>query len=210
MNPFYDKVAAKATIEKYADYMSTNQLALKKDCCTGPADKVQVDSITVKQTGFPLAHKAVQKDATLKRREIHFTVVGMLSDKEIPPVKRGSITTKNMYYARQQAVIVGLDTPTFNKAIEKITEVACLVELAFESDEVVPWALSETNSDEDGIPLEAFCRYYTIARDAPPYVERVDFNPKTDPTGTLSTILGKGVYHCQDNEVDYLNISGDK
>ncbi|KAJ7244814.1 hypothetical protein C8J57DRAFT_1524609 [Mycena rebaudengoi] len=38
----------------------------------------------------------------------------------------------------------------------------------------------------------------------------VDFTKQVDPAGVLSRMLSKGVYHCIDNEVLYLNLEGDK
>ncbi|KAJ7246726.1 hypothetical protein C8J57DRAFT_1241364 [Mycena rebaudengoi] len=75
-----------------------------------------IDNITAKELGFLKAQKATMKDCAGDPREIAFTVVGMLLDMDIPPVKRGRLNTRNIPFFRQHATIVGLGTEKFEKA----------------------------------------------------------------------------------------------
>ncbi|KAJ7258580.1 hypothetical protein C8J57DRAFT_1644522 [Mycena rebaudengoi] len=189
MNTFYDKAAAKKSIERLAEHMG------------------KMDSVCVKETGFPECHKAVMKEDPKNQREVTFTVLGMLQDMELPPLKRSKISPSNVGYARQQVSIVGLGADSFNKAMEKIMKVAFKVELAFDDSDVTAW-MPQPEIDDIGAPLQASCRYFTTAKDAPAN-QVMDFSKHVDPSGVLSRMLTKGIFHCVDNEVSYLNLEGD-
>jgi hypothetical protein len=57
--------------------------------------------------------------------------------------------------------------------------------------------------------LDASCRYLTIGKDVL-QDEIIDFHANVNPSGVLSLMLGKGVFHCIDNDVEYMNLEGDK
>ncbi|KAJ7280961.1 hypothetical protein C8J57DRAFT_1464295 [Mycena rebaudengoi] len=186
MDTFYDKSAAKKSIEHLAEYMAQHQLTLKEDYCVGPAHLIETDNVCVKETGFPSSDKAVMKEDVMDQREITLTVVGVLQEMNLPAMKKAN----NVAYARQQATIVGLGAESFDKAVEQIAKIAYEVELAFEDS-------------------DATCRYFTTGKE-PPMNQVVDFTKHVDPAGVLSRMLSKGVYHCIDNEVLYLDLEGDK
>ncbi|KAJ7227654.1 hypothetical protein C8J57DRAFT_1534919 [Mycena rebaudengoi] len=183
MNSFYDINAAKKSIDRLAAYMAIEQLALKKDYCIGPAHMVDINNVTAKEVGFPKFHKAVMKDHTGDAREITFTVVGMLLDMELPPVKRGKLNTRNIPFFRQHATIAGLGTDKFVQAIQKVMQVAVEVELAFDDDHVLPWSPSAGT------------------------VELGDIFQTS--SNVLSNTLAKGISHCRDNEVKYMDLDSE-
>ncbi|KAJ7252012.1 hypothetical protein C8J57DRAFT_1520336 [Mycena rebaudengoi] len=131
------------------------------------------------EIGFPKAHKAVIKDEAGTARELTSTVVGMLQDMDLPPVRRGRVTSRNIPFVRQQASIVGLGTDQFTKALENILQVAIEVELAFDSNDVTSWTPAPI-SDELGDSIQASARYFTLAKDAPAK-QVVEFNSHVDP-----------------------------
>ncbi|KAJ7251670.1 hypothetical protein C8J57DRAFT_1238498 [Mycena rebaudengoi] len=187
MNSFYDQTAA----------------TLKKDYCVGPAHMVDIDNITAKELGFLKAQKATMKDCAGDPREITFTVVGMLLDMDIPPNR---LNTRNIPFFLQHATIVGLGTEKFEKAMDKIAQVAVEVELAFEDNNVEPWTPSG-GADELGDTLQTSCRFFTLSKEAPT-VQIVVFDKHVDPAGVLTNTLAKGIFHCVDNEVSYMNMEG--
>ncbi|KAJ7207753.1 hypothetical protein C8J57DRAFT_1258042 [Mycena rebaudengoi] len=160
MNSFYDINAAKKSIDRLAAYMATEQLALKKDYCIGPAH--MINNVTAKEVGFPKFHKAVMKDHTGDAREITFTVVGMLLDMELLPVKRGKLNTRNIPFFRQHATIAGLGTEKFAQAMQKVMQVGVEVELAFNDDHILPWSPS-AGTAELGDIFQTSCRFFTMA-----------------------------------------------
>ncbi|KAJ7232388.1 hypothetical protein C8J57DRAFT_1533111 [Mycena rebaudengoi] len=194
------------TIKRLAEYIATEQQALKKDYCVGPAHMVDIDNITAKELGFPKAQKATMKDCAGDPREITFTVIGMLLDMDIPPVKRGRLNTRNIPFFRQHATIVGLGTEKFEKAMDKIAQVAVEVELAFEDNNVEPWTPSG-GADELGDTLQTSCRLFTLSKEAPTS-QIVAFDKHVDPAGVLTNTLAKGRFYCVDNEVSYMNMEG--
>jgi 2-hydroxychromene-2-carboxylate isomerase len=121
--------------------------------------------------------------------------------------KRNRISASNVAYARQQATIVGLGAESFDKAVEQIAKIAYEVELAFEDSDVLAWTAQDAGVD--GTHLQATCRYFTTGKE-PPTNQVVDFTKHVVPAGVLSRMLSKGVYHCIDNEVLYLDLEGDK
>ncbi|KAJ7247550.1 hypothetical protein C8J57DRAFT_1240875 [Mycena rebaudengoi] len=165
MNPYYNIEATKKSIERLADYMEKEQFNLKKVFCVGPASRVEIGKVSTEEIGFPKAHRAVIKDEAGTARELTLTVVGMLQDMDLPPVKRGRcrVTSRNIPFVRQQASIVGLGTDQFTKALENILQVAIEVELAFDSDDVTSWTPAPI-SDELGDSIQASARYFTLAK----------------------------------------------
>ncbi|KAJ7247244.1 hypothetical protein C8J57DRAFT_1674002 [Mycena rebaudengoi] len=208
MNPYYNIEAAKKSIETLADYMEKEQFNLKKVFCVGPASRVDIGKVSTEEIGFPKAHKAVIKDEAGTARELTFTVVGMLQDMDLPPVRHGRVTSRNIPFVRRQASIVGLGTDQFTKALENILPVAIEVELAFDSNDVTSWTPAPI-SDELGDSIQASARYFTLAKDAPEK-QVVEFNSHLDPSGVLGGMLSKGIFHCADNDVKYMNLDGGK
>ncbi|KAJ7244109.1 hypothetical protein C8J57DRAFT_1525380 [Mycena rebaudengoi] len=135
------------------------------------------------------------------------TVEGVLQEMNLPPMKKAKISASNVAYARQQATIVGLGAESFDKAVEQIAKIAYEVELAFEDSDVLAWTAQDAGVD--GTHLQATCRYFTTGKE-PPMNQVVDFTKHVVPAGVLSRMLSKGVYHCIDNEVLYLDLGGDK
>ncbi|KAJ7280695.1 hypothetical protein C8J57DRAFT_1563682 [Mycena rebaudengoi] len=107
-----------------------------------------------------------------------------------------------------QASIVGLGTDQFTKALENILQVAIEVELAFDSNDVTSWTPAPI-SDELGDSIQASARYFTLAKDAPAK-QVVEFNSHVDPSGVLGGMLSKGIFHCADNDVKYMNLDAGK
>ncbi|KAJ7257619.1 hypothetical protein C8J57DRAFT_1516521 [Mycena rebaudengoi] len=189
MNPYYNIEAAKKSIERLADYMEKEQFNLKKVFCVGPASRVEIAKVSTEEIGFPKAHKGVIKDEAGTARELTLTVVGMLQDMDLPPVRRGRVTSRNIPFVRQQASIVGLGTDQFTKALENILQVAIEVELAFDSNDVTSWTPAPI-SDELGDSIQASARYFTLAKDAPAK-QVVEFNSHVDPSGYMNLDGGK-------------------
>ncbi|KAJ7261559.1 hypothetical protein C8J57DRAFT_1634617 [Mycena rebaudengoi] len=209
MNANYDLEAAKAGIQLWAEYMATHQEHLKNAGNIGPAHQMQIAHIAAKRAGFPVCHKAVYKSEGSSGQEIELTVVGLLVDKELPPVKKNKLTRNNLLFARQQVSLVGLNTVAFDEAIKRLMLVAYEIEREFDSGDIVPFAPSPAKDEQYGMPIDAACRYYTLAREAPAE-QIVDFNPKTDTSRALTAMLGQGVFHCVDNDVAYMDLVNDR
>ncbi|KAJ7268332.1 hypothetical protein C8J57DRAFT_1228046 [Mycena rebaudengoi] len=135
------------------------------------------------------------------------TMEGVLQEMNLPPMKKAKISASNVAYARQQATIVGLGAESFDKAVEQIAKIAYEVELAFEDSDVLAWTAQDASVD--GTHLQATCCYFTTGKE-PPTNQVVDFTKHVVPAGVLSRMLSKGMYHCIDNEVLYLDLEGDK
>ncbi|KAJ7240691.1 hypothetical protein C8J57DRAFT_1527361 [Mycena rebaudengoi] len=92
--------------------------------------------------------------------------------------------------------------------MQKVMQVAVEVQLAFDDDYVLPWSPS-AGSAELGDIFQTSCRFFTMTKDAP--LDQInDFNKHVDPANVLSNTLAKGIYHCHDNEVQYMDLEGDR
>jgi hypothetical protein len=114
-----------------------------------------------------------------------------------------------MFYARQQVSVVGLNTPAFDEARNRLMLVAFEVERAFEAGDVAPFTPAQLKDERMGVPIDTACRYYTFAKEVP--LDQVaEFGSKVDRSKVLKSMLGQGVHHCVDNQVAYLNLANDK
>ncbi|KAJ7245796.1 hypothetical protein C8J57DRAFT_1524081 [Mycena rebaudengoi] len=66
MDTFYDKSAAKKSIERLAEYMAHHQLTLKEDYCIGPAHLIEDTKIAQR-----IAEAKAKKNKPNRRRQGH-------------------------------------------------------------------------------------------------------------------------------------------
>ncbi|KAJ7603714.1 hypothetical protein B0H17DRAFT_1154649 [Mycena rosella] len=136
------------------------------------------------------------------RPEAIVTVVGVLKSFDLPPVKKNSITSARVPYARAYPEIVGYDSKHFVAAMENIKDLAYSLASKFPSDTIEHWVLVP-GTTEFGPAIGGSCRYFTLGADIAPETKIEKY---VDPSGTLSDHLGNKVAHCIDNDVAYLCI----
>ena len=104
-------------------------------------------------------------------------------------------------YLRQGITISGLNTASFDRAIDAAQEIFGFFGRVFSHGVRSSWNLMEL----EGPSLEMSNQYFTPVRDGPT-LESVPFQDSIDPHGVLakiSTIVGAHVVHTEDNEVEY-------
>ncbi|KAJ7138322.1 hypothetical protein C8R44DRAFT_868628 [Mycena epipterygia] len=162
----------------------------------GNVVKIMVPSTGPRTSRFP-------QFACLCLREGVFTLVEVLKESELPPVKARSMSKNRVQYAWQHATIVGYNDENFRHGISNIQDVAYTLATVFAVD-VTPW-VPEDVSASYGVSLVGNCRYFTVGRKIPEN-SKVPFNADVDPAGTLKSYLSNSVAHCLDKSVAYLKL----
>ncbi|KAJ7244516.1 hypothetical protein C8J57DRAFT_1005453, partial [Mycena rebaudengoi] len=79
-------------------------------------------------------------------------------------------------------------------------------ELAFKDNDIESWTPSG-GADELGDTLQTSGRFFILSKEALTS-QIVAFDKHVDPARVLTNTLAKGIFHCVDNEVSYMNMEG--
>ncbi|KAF8240169.1 hypothetical protein L208DRAFT_1234889, partial [Tricholoma matsutake] len=135
-------------------------------------------------------------------REAIFTVQGVLTDFQLPPMEKiPNMHSSKYHFLRQSVTVSELDTPFFNNAVSAVNKIYGMFNHAFTQGALGPWNLTET----DGPSIEASNQYFTPSRPGL-HLESVPFQENVDPSGVLAKMLalsGARCVHTNDNEVEY-------
>jgi hypothetical protein len=108
-------------------------------------------------------------------------------------------------YLRQEVTLVGLGTPTFEKAIDVIGDIFGIFDRNIGNGTLLPFELTRKGLSI----LHTSNRLLTPRKDAP-NMRGTPFANGVDPRGILTAIVGEGEYvHGEDNEVRYFILHGD-
>ncbi|KAF8134064.1 hypothetical protein K438DRAFT_1787361 [Mycena galopus ATCC 62051] len=174
MDEYYPREDAATAIEIWNAKLGSSDAPFTQLGLTFPASVVNVmlqpANITIATLEGGMGAKAMFPNNS----EAVFTLVGVLTEKQLPPVKRSDINPSELQYARQHASIAGLSSAHFTQAISNLEEISFEMHRAFAEGHHVP-ASAKTTFDE-----------------------------RTDPHGILGAYLSDKVSHCFDNDVAYL------
>ncbi|KAJ7508022.1 hypothetical protein B0H11DRAFT_1902335 [Mycena galericulata] len=204
MDELYDHNAAASLVESWGSKLASLEAPVNPD--TIAAAKAKVNEITLKEMG-PIT-KAMTPGADNHRQEAILTVVGVLNECELPPVKKHEISEHRLKYARQYAKIIGYDSDTFAKALLNIQDITYKFVTTAPAGQMEPW-MPDMVSNDFGKSLVSNCRYFTIGRNIPE-AERIPFAQYVDPAGVLGRFIREDVSHCLDNDVAYLELKNDR
>ncbi|KAJ7503916.1 hypothetical protein B0H11DRAFT_1905803 [Mycena galericulata] len=139
------------------------------------------------------------------REEAVFTVVGVLKEYDLPPVKRSEISEHRVKYARQHVTI---DSRLQQQAILNSDQLHSGPNIPDRRAE--SW-LPNAISDDYGSSISSIsnCRYFTVRRNIPDE-NRIPFAKYVDPAGVLNRFIKEHVAHCMDNDISYLELKDDK
>ncbi|KAJ7035114.1 hypothetical protein C8F04DRAFT_1259181 [Mycena alexandri] len=183
----YDTKEAGICIAKWVEAMKTE--GKSGDEYTIAAVDVDLDKISVSHTGVPPAWKAVLKGSQ-GRQEAIFTMIGAIINKDLPPANSANISRHRLNMATQR----------------KLFDVSDKVNRQFAEDSVALWAV---NKGEHGLMVESGCRYFTMGHSIPEDA-KVAFSDKVDPENVLGKFLSNSISHCEDNDVEYLELKNSK
>ncbi|KAF8187241.1 hypothetical protein K438DRAFT_1972875 [Mycena galopus ATCC 62051] len=176
MDEYYPREEA-AAIEIWNAKLGGSDAPFTQLGLTFPASVVNPANITISTLEGGMGAKAMFPNNT----EAVFTLVGVLTEKELPPVKHSDINPSKLQYARQHASIAGLSTAHFTQAISNLEEISFEMHRAFAEGELEPGG--------HHVPASA----------------KTTFDERTDPHGILGAYLSDKVSHCFDNDVAYVN-----
>ncbi|KAF8183530.1 hypothetical protein K438DRAFT_1975005 [Mycena galopus ATCC 62051] len=203
MDDFYPREQAAVAIEEWNARLGSSDAPFIKLGLTFPASYVNPANITISKLQGSLGAKAMFPNKT----EAVFTLVGVLTEKELPPVKRSEMSHSRVHYARQHATIAGLSSALFLQAVKNLEDISFEMYRVFAEGEMQSWH-SDSDSEELGGLISSNCRYYTTGKHVPAS-SKTTFDDRTDPHGILSGYLSDKVSHCFDNDVAYLALANE-
>ncbi|KAJ7483126.1 hypothetical protein B0H11DRAFT_1914865 [Mycena galericulata] len=202
----HDGRVRKALVESWAAKLSSAESPLLPD--TVPVLNMKSHKITLKEIMGGSVTKLMLPGSDNHREEAVFTVVGVLKEYDLPPVKRSEISEHRVKYARQHVTIVGYSSERFSTAISYIQDLTYQIVTSFPEGRAESW-LPNAISDDYGSSISSNCRYFTVGRNIPDE-NRIPFAKYVDPAGVLNRFIKEHVAHCMDNDVSYLELKDDK
>ncbi|KAF8134066.1 hypothetical protein K438DRAFT_1997893 [Mycena galopus ATCC 62051] len=187
-----------AAIEEWNARLGSSDTPFIQLGLTFPASFVNPANITISRLQGSLGAKAMFPNKT----EAVFTLVGVVTQREVPPVKRTEMSHSRVHYARQHATIAGVSSALFLQAIQNLEDISFEMHCVFAEAEMQPWH-PDADPEELGGLVSSNCRYYTTGKHVSE-TTKTTFDERTDPHGILSGYLSDTVSHCFDNDIAYL------
>jgi hypothetical protein len=100
-------------------------------------------------------------------------------------------------HLHQSIQLTGLETDTFERAIESIVLIHTFFSWEFKEGLLKTWQPSVFGGSH---ALDASNRYFTL-RCQNPHVVNIPFNEHVDPDRILSELTGSDLVHCKENRV---------
>ncbi|KAJ7026400.1 hypothetical protein C8F04DRAFT_1190598 [Mycena alexandri] len=183
----------------------TKEAAMKTEGKSGDEYTITAVDVDVRPDGVPPAWKAVLKGSQ-GRQEAIFTMIGAIINKDLPPANSANISRHRLNMATQRVTLVGFGSAAFEQGIQKLFDVSDKVNRQFAEDSVALWAV---NKGEHGLMVESGCRYFTMGHSIPEDA-KVAFSNKVDLENVLGKFLSNSISHCEDNDVEYLELKNSK
>ncbi|KAJ7785425.1 hypothetical protein B0H14DRAFT_3506931 [Mycena olivaceomarginata] len=190
MDEFYPNELA-AGVEEWSIALSQKDSPFTSHNLSFPAAALDASKITIKKIDGGRTAKAMFPGTGQHRQEAELTVVGVLKDMDLPPVK------KTRY-----------NTDSFQQSLDALKHVAYEMFSSFESGTIEPW-IPDPKSETYGSSLTSNCRYFTLGKSVPQEL-KTPFDRHTDPHNVLSSFLTESVTHCFDNDVAYMDLKENK
>ncbi|KAF8230255.1 hypothetical protein L208DRAFT_1282863, partial [Tricholoma matsutake] len=160
----------------------------------------------VKHFEAPSTLQLVHSDGTDKAaEETVFSIQGLLSGKNLPPIIEKIRLTSQGHHLRQGVSLLSCGTHTFEQVLDVAQEIYSLFNHNVEEVSLESWTLTTTPSIMQGNTLEASNRYLAAKRDAPTMAS-VPILASVDPRGILDKLTKEGFIYGEENEVRYYNI----
>ncbi|KAF8811793.1 hypothetical protein BYT27DRAFT_7017840, partial [Phlegmacium glaucopus] len=159
----------------------------------------------VKRFNAPNTLRLVHTNANGRAtEEAVFTIQGVLSGKNLPPVTEKIRSTSQACYLRQGVTLIGSGTPTFEEAINAAQEIYGIFDRNVQDTSLKSWSLSSSPITQ-GRALDASNRYLTSKRDAPAMVS-IPIPATIDPRGILKKLTKEGFLYSEENKVQYYQV----
>ncbi|KAF8871877.1 hypothetical protein BD779DRAFT_1449286, partial [Infundibulicybe gibba] len=132
--------------------------------------------------------------------ELVFTIAGILSEVDLPPVEeKPSVMPRKYRFLRQGVVITGLGSPTFEAAVDLTRDIYEVFQREFPEGKLEEWDIPRFQGNA-ALPFSN--RYLTPTRDAPNMVH-IPFDASIDPHGYLESMVKHGYVRGEENVVEY-------
>ncbi|KIL65175.1 hypothetical protein M378DRAFT_77339, partial [Amanita muscaria Koide BX008] len=139
--------------------------------------------------------------------EMVFEIQAIIEKKMLPPVPNNKRARHPGPFMRQGVMLVGLDTPTFNNALDAIDEIYGIFGRTLPEGTLEP---GDSITRAENCILHASNRLLTPKRDAL-NTKVLELPNGVDPHGVLRATIDEGEYlYCDDNEVKYFECKTDK
>ncbi|KAF7294678.1 hypothetical protein MIND_01004800 [Mycena indigotica] len=180
---------------------------LPKDTQIGtPGTQCEIKNIFIRDVADGALFKAMARTAKGGAEEAIFTVVGVITDKSLPPVSWDNAKHAASGTLTQSVTIAGYDTDAFTKAIGLARKVQELFHDKVDDAPIVSFT-GLANSEEYGLTLTADTRYFTRSTKNIPEDARVRPEHHVDPRGILAERESDKLAICADNIVAYLQLN---
>ncbi|KAF8881012.1 hypothetical protein BD779DRAFT_1445810, partial [Infundibulicybe gibba] len=132
--------------------------------------------------------------------EMVFTVAGIISEIDFPPMERkNGVAVKQYKFFRQSLTLAGLGSATFDAAVEATSGMFATFQRQFAEGTLDVWKTPHYKMHSS---LAISNRYLTPKRDAP-NMEHIPFDPEVDAHGQLELVVKDGYVHGEENIVEY-------
>ncbi|KAF8809428.1 hypothetical protein BYT27DRAFT_7094373, partial [Phlegmacium glaucopus] len=136
--------------------------------------------------------------------EVVFTIQGVLSGKNLPPVTEKIRSTSQACYLQQGITLIGSGTPTFEEAIDAAQEIYSIFDRNVQDTSLESWSLPSSPITQ-GRALDASNRYLTSKQDTPAMAS-IPIPTMIDPQGILKKLTKEGFLYSKENEVQYYQV----
>ncbi|KAJ7037574.1 hypothetical protein C8F04DRAFT_1180315 [Mycena alexandri] len=200
MDEFYDSAGAASTLEMEA--RERRKLAADNYSATFQhlADLNLEPSVVIEGGSHRKNWRlCVPCDADGVMDEVVFGIQGILTNVGLVPLAIGKLDHKRAVRLAQRIELSGLNTATFEEALNKLESANDKLTQHFSSQTVRK--ITSTNG-RFGRPIASSNRIFTLRADSPTD-QGTDFEPGLDPLGTLEKLTTREVFHGPDNVVKY-------
>ncbi|KAK7035549.1 hypothetical protein VNI00_011842 [Paramarasmius palmivorus] len=133
-----------------------------------------------------------------EKEELVFTVHGIVLQCDLPPIVKPLTKNSSAKHVQQRVVLTGLNTPTFDKAIQGLMRIDDHLRSNIREEGTLDF-LGEQGSHTT---LEVSNRYFTSKRVAK-NEDHIPFSSVLDPKGILEEMRGESLIHTAENQVEY-------
>ncbi|KAJ7715764.1 hypothetical protein B0H16DRAFT_1741720 [Mycena metata] len=200
MDEFYDHISAASALETEA--RERRKLAAENHSTTFQhlADLDLESSVVIEGGSFRKNWRlCVPCDEDGVMDEVVFAIQGILTNVGLVPLAIGKLDHRRTVKLAQRVEISGLNTATFEEALNKLENTSDKLTQHFSGQTV---RKISTANGRFGRPIASSNRIFTLRADSPTD-QGTDFEPGLDPLGTLEKLTTREVFHGPDNVVKY-------
>ncbi|KAK7022640.1 hypothetical protein R3P38DRAFT_2780633 [Favolaschia claudopus] len=206
LNSHYPIDSAAASVEHWASILRRDGAPLIASGLAQPVCDIDIDKISIKVMDGGRHAKAMITKADGGRQEAVGTMVGVIRRKDLPPVRKHQLNAAKVPFARQHVSIVGLNTLSYQRALDNIYNICYAMHVGLPDAKVIQPTFD--NLENLGVAIDLNCRYFTVGRDSSS-AQKIAVDDQIDPDGVLHQFLNETVSHCIDNRVSYMRYTDD-